>query len=96
MAYVERDLSDHQIPSPLPQAGLPATRSNTRSDFPWAPQPRLEHLQGWGIYNLTGKPVPAPHHSLSKNCPLTSNLNLPFFSLKPFPLVLSLSNNVKS
>ena len=29
-------------------------------------QPGLEHLQGWGIHNLSGQPVPAPHHSLGK------------------------------
>lgn len=48
--------------------------------------------QGWG----TGQSVPEPHHSLSKkkekekNILLTSNLNHPSFSLKRFPLVLSL------
>ena len=29
-------------------------------------QPDLEHLQGRGIYNLSRQPVPAPHHSHSK------------------------------
>ena len=29
-------------------------------------QPGLEHLQGRGIHNLSGQPVPAPHHSHSK------------------------------
>ncbi|EOB01623.1 hypothetical protein Anapl_10518, partial [Anas platyrhynchos] len=24
----------------------------------------LEHLQGWGIHNLSGQPVPVPHHPL--------------------------------
>jgi len=27
-------------------------------------QPGLEHLQGQGILNLSGQPVPAPHHSV--------------------------------
>ena len=27
-------------------------------------QPGLEHLQGWGIHNFSGQPV--PHHPLSK------------------------------
>ena len=59
--------------------------------------PGLEHLQGW-----TGHPqplwaaVPAPHHSHSKELPLTSNLNLPSFNFKPFPLVLLLSTLSKS
>jgi len=29
-------------------------------------QPGLEHLQEWGIHTLSGQPVPAPHHSHSK------------------------------
>ena len=32
-------------------------------------QPGLEHLQGWGIHNLPGQLVPAPHHSHSKELP---------------------------
>ena len=32
-------------------------------------QPVLEHLQGWGIHNLSGQPVPAPHYSHSKEIP---------------------------
>ena len=27
-------------------------------------QPGLEHFQGWGIHNLTGQPVPVPHHTI--------------------------------
>ena len=30
-------------------------------------QPGLEYLQGWGIHNLSGQLVPAPHHSHSKD-----------------------------
>jgi len=29
-------------------------------------QPGLEHFQGWGIHNLSGQPVPAPHRSACK------------------------------
>lgn len=25
-------------------------------------QPGLEHVQGWGIHNLSKQPVPVPHH----------------------------------
>ena len=32
-------------------------------------QPGLEHLQGWGIHNFSGQPVPALHHSHSKELP---------------------------
>jgi len=59
-------------------------------------QPGLEHLQGWGIHGLSGQPVPASHHSLGKELPPISNLHLPSFNLKPFPLVLTLSTPSKS
>ena len=36
-------------------------------------QPGLECLQGQGIHNLSGQPIPAPHHSLCKEY-LISNL----------------------
>ena len=32
-------------------------------------QSSLEDLQGQGIHNLSGQPVPAPHHSHSKEHP---------------------------
>ena len=59
-------------------------------------QPGLECLQGWGIHSLLGWAVPVCHHLCVKNFLLISNLNLPCLSLKPFPLVLSLSNLVNS
>jgi len=37
-------------------------------------QPGLEHLQGWGIHNLSGQPVPAPHHSLGKKLPPATSM----------------------
>jgi len=52
-------------------------------------QPGFEHLLAWSIHSLSGQ-----QHltTLSvKNFTLTSNLNLRSLSLKPFPLVLSLS-----
>ena len=55
-------------------------------------QPGLECLQGWGIHSLLGQPVPMR----VKNFLLISNLNLPCLSLKPFPLVLSLSTLINS
>ena len=57
-------------------------------------QPSLECLQGWGIHNLLGQPVPVCHQPLCLNFLLISNLNLPCLSLRPFPLVLSLSTLV--
>jgi len=32
-------------------------------------QPGLDHLQGLGIHNLSGQPIPAPHHSHNKEYP---------------------------
>jgi len=32
-------------------------------------QPGLECLQGWGIHNLLGQPVPVHHHPLSEKLP---------------------------
>ena len=49
--------------------------------------------------DLKDHQAPTPYHSTStpcqKNFPVTCNLNLSFFSLKPFPLVLSLSTHAK-
>ena len=32
-------------------------------------QPGLECIQGWGIHNLLGQPVPVCHHPLSEKLP---------------------------
>ena len=60
---------DSQVPPPLPQAGLPAAKSSAISGSQGLIQPGLKHLQGWSIYNLSGQPVSAPHHSLSEKLP---------------------------
>jgi len=52
-------------------------------------QSDLECFQGWGIYHLSGQPVPVFHHPQCKNLFLTAGLNLPSFSLKLLPLVVS-------
>jgi len=56
-----------KLQPPPPQAGPPTSPFNTRPGCPI--QPGLEHLQGWGIHHLSGQPVPAPHHSHSKEFP---------------------------
>ena len=53
-------------------------------------QPDLACLQGQGIQHLSGQYVSI------KNCFLLSNVNLPSFVLKPFPLVLSQQVLLKS
>ena len=69
MAWVGRDLKDHEYPMLPLQTGLPASTSNTRPYCPGPYSPGPEHLQGQSIHNLCGQPVPAPHHSHSKEFP---------------------------
>jgi len=45
VAWVGRDLKDHQVPTPLPQAGLLDPMLDQVAHGPI--QPGLEHLQGW-------------------------------------------------
>ena len=59
MAWVGRDLKNHLVPTPLPWAELPGTKSGPT-------QPGLEYLQEWGIHNLSGQPVTAPHNPFSE------------------------------
>jgi len=59
-------------------------------------EPGLECLQGWGIHSRLGQPVQCLTTLWGKNFLLISNLNLPCLSLKPFPLVLSLSAVINS
>ena len=91
MAWVGRDLKDHEAPNPP----TPFRQGHQPPDLILVQaaqgpiQPGLEHLQGW-----MGHPQPlwaACFSTLTvKNFPLTPNLNLPSFSLKPFPLVLQM------
>lgn len=71
-------------PQPLPWAGCPGPT-----------QPSLGHCQGQTSTAL-GSSARASPALCMKNFFLTSDLNLPSFSLKPLPLVLSLSGHVKS
>ena len=90
MAWVGRDLKDHQVPKPMPQAGLPATRLSIRSDYSGPPNTSRDRTSTTSLGSLFQHLI-----TLSvKNFPLTSNPNLPYFSLKPFSLVLS--THVKS
>ena len=58
-------------------------------------QPGLKHLQGWGTTASLGSCASASPPSQWKTS-LTYNLNLPSFSFKPLPLILSQSEHVKS
>jgi len=82
MPWDERGLKDHPVLTSCHGQGCPPPAQAAQGPI----QPGLECLQTWGI-----------HCPLSKESfHLTSNnLNLPFSSLKPFPLLLSLSYHVK-
>jgi len=73
-----KDLKDHQAPTP-DVGRLPPNNSGCPGPHPWlwAP-PRMGHPQF---------SAPGPHQLWVKDFPLTSDLNLPSCSLKPFLLV---------
>jgi len=85
MAWVAKDHNAHPVPTPCygPQPAAQAAQTPLK--------PGLECLQGWGIHSLLGQPVQCVTTLWVKNFLLISNLNLPCLSLKPFPLVLSLT-----
>ena len=59
MAWVGSNLSRSSSPTPQLWAwGHLSLDQVTQSLV----QPDLEHFQGWGIYHLSGQPVPVPHH----------------------------------
>ena len=92
MAWVGGDLEDHLVPSH--GQGCPPPAQAGQGPI----QPSLEHHQGWGTHSSLGSNA-GPHHPPSKKFLLildSSNLSVPSLSLKPFPLVLSLSECVKS
>ena len=92
MAWVGRALKDHKTPTPPP----PHHRQATNLHISY--QPRLPRApsnlalntsrDGRGSHSLSGQLLQHLTTLIGKNFPLTSNLNLPSFNLKPFPLVL--------
>jgi len=87
MAWVEKDHNDHLVSTPCCVQGRQPAAQAAQSHI----QPGPECLQGWDIHSLLGQPVQCITTLWVKNFLLISNLNLPCLSLKPFPLVLSLS-----
>jgi len=89
MVWVEKDHNDHQLQPPA------ACRAANQ-------QPRLPRATSSLAWNACRDGASTPpwatcsvhHHLWGKNFLLISNLNLPCLSLKPFPLVLSLSTLV--
>ena len=48
-------------------------------------QPGLECLQGWGIHNLLGQPVPLRHHHLGEKLPPNIQPKPPLSQFKTIP-----------
>ena len=92
MAWVEKAHNDHAVPTPCYVQGRQPAAQAAQSHI----QPGLECLQGWGIHSLLGQPVQCITTLWVNNFLLISNLNLPCLSLKPLPLVLSLSTLINS
>jgi len=67
---------------PCHKAGPPTSPVNTRPGCPGPHSVHLEHLKGWDIHNLCGQPVPAPHHSHSKELPLDIQPKSPLLQIK--------------
>ena len=67
MTWVERDPKDHQLccykqgSQSLDQVLYEIAQDALPSG--------LKHLQGWGIHNLSGQPVPVRHHPLCEKLP---------------------------
>jgi len=67
MAQVGRNLKNHEAPiAPCHRQGHQPPHLILDQAAQGPIQPGLGHLQGRGIHNLSGQPVPAPHHSYSK------------------------------
>jgi len=99
MAWVGRDLKDHQAPTPCHMQGCRPSYLTLDQAAQGPIQPGLECLQGWGIHGLSGQPV--PHHSLCKEkfckeLPPNIQSKPSFLQLKTIPPVLSLPTQVKS
>ena len=95
MAWVGRDLKDHQLQPPCCRQDHQPPYLVLDQAAQGPIQPGFEHLQGWGIHSLSGQLFQHLTTLIAKNFLLISNLNFPSFNLKPFPLVLPLSTLVK-
>ena len=58
MAWVKKDHNDHRVSTPCYVQGHQPPDQAAQSHI----QPGLECLQGWGIHNLLGQPVPVRIH----------------------------------
>ena len=86
MAWVGRDLKDHESPTPHHRQGhQPPHLLDQVAQGPI--QPGLEHLQGWmGHPQPLWAAVPAPHHSPDRELPPKIQPKSSLFQLKTVPL----------
>ena len=76
-----RDLKDHQVPTPCQRQRCQPLHQVLDQMAQGPHPPGMEHPQPF-LGSLFQHLISL---SLSKNLPLTSNINVPSFSLKPFP-----------
>jgi len=92
MVWVGRDLKAHPVSTPCHGQGCHPPAQAAQGPI----QPGLECLQRWGTTAWLGTLC----HGLATHSvnyfPLIADLNFPSFSLKPSPLIVSLSACVKS
>ena len=91
MAYLERELKAHTAPTPAMGRAAPHQLRLPRAPSNLA----LSASRDWGTTASLGSCASASPHSGERISP-TLNLNLSTFSIKPFPLYLSLSTCVKN
>ena len=86
MAWVEKDLKDHPVPTPCYVQGRQPAAQAAQSHI----QPGLECLQGWGIHSLLGQPVQCVTTLWVTNFLLIFNLNLlsRFKTIPPCPVTV--------
>ena len=65
MAWVEKGHNDHVVSTPCYMQGHQPLEQAAQSHI----QPGLERLQGWGIHNLLGQPVPVHYHRVCEKIP---------------------------
>ena len=94
MVWVGKDLKDHESPTllnPRHRQGYQPPHLILDQSAQGPIQPGFEHLQEWGIHNLSGQPVSAPYHSHSKelfpDIQLKPSL-LQFQIISPCPVVM--------
>jgi len=88
MAWIGRDLKDHEAPTPPAccRQGHQPSHLILDQAAQGPLQPGLERLQGWGMHNLSEQTIPAPHHPLCEELPPDIQLKSSLLQLKTISL----------